>query len=114
MATIAPFISNAGETVTWQQRTLGLPDAVTGWPAVSWAAGGDIKALFRKMGVREAEPHAGRITEVRLKMYTYSLVQHRDRIVYGGQTYEVESAPEDYNLRGTFVYRACILVLVSV
>jgi len=134
MATIRPFIDSAGETVTWYRKTLTDRDAVTNWPAVSWLAAGDfssldfdcddflcdsvsgvlaIKAMFRKLGGRETDQLAGRLTEQRVQMETYSEVEHLDRIVYDGQTYEVETVPIDHRLRGTYRYRTCTLVLVS-
>lgn len=134
MATIRPFIDNAGETVTWYRKTRMDRDPVTNWPAISWLTAGDfvdvdydcddflcesvsgvlsIKAMFRKLGSRETDQHAGRMTEMRIQMETYADVEHLDRIVYDGQTYEVETVPIDHDLRGIFRYKTAILILVS-
>jgi len=134
MATIRPFIDSAGETVMWFRRELGDRDDVTKWPEVSWLGWGDyddgdfdcddffcdgdvdsieIKAMFRNLGVRETDQHAGRVTEKRIQMETYEPVQYRDRIMYNDDVYEVESVPTDHDLRGAFRYRTAILILVS-
>jgi len=133
MATIRSFIDSAGETVTWYRRTLTDRDEVTNWPAVSWLAAGDfssldfdcddflcdvasaysIKVMFKPLGSRETDQHAGRISENRVKMETYADVEHLDRIVYDGQIYEVESEPINHNLRGVYYYKTCVLVYVG-
>ena len=133
MATIRPFIDSAGETVLWYRRTLTDRDAVTNWPAVSWLAAGDfssldfdcddflcdvagaysIKAMFRRLGNRETDQHAGRISENRIQMETHVLIEHLDRIIYNGQIYEVETIPVDHFLRGVFRYRTCSLIFVG-
>ena len=132
MVTIRPFIDSAGETVTWYRKTLTDRDEATNWPGVTWRAEGDfnsvdfdcddflcntvdftIKAMFKRLGGRETDQHAGRMTEQRVQMETYVLVEHLDRIVYNGQIYEVETVPIDHFLRGAFCYRTCSLVLVG-
>lgn len=120
--------------MTWYRKTRMNRDPVTNWPAISWLTAGDfvdidydcddflcesvsgvlsIKAMFRKLGVRETDQHAGRMTEQRIQMEVGVLVEHLDRIVYNGQIYEVESVPVDHNLRGVFRYRTCTLVFVG-
>ena len=134
MPVIRSFIDRAGETVTWYRRILGTRNPVTNQPAVSWLSEGDfddgdfdcddffcdggvdafeIKGMFKRIGIRETDQHAGRVTEKRIQMDTYSPVQHLDRIVYNDQIYEVESVPLNHDLRNIFRYRTCILILVG-
>ncbi len=134
MAAIRSLIDRAGETVTWYKRTLGARDAITQWPEITFLAAGDfasddfdcddffcdgsvdsieITGMFKRIGIRETDQRAGRVTEVRLQMDTYQPVNHMDRVVYNDDIYEVESVPRDHDLRGAFRYRTCILIKVS-
>ena len=132
MAAIRSLIDRQGETVVWYRKTLTDRDDVTNWPGVTWRAAGDfdfrdfdcddflcdtveysIKAMFRRLGSRETDQHAGRMTEQRIQMETYAEVEHLDRVVVDGLIYEVETRPVVHDIRGTYRYRTCMLVWVG-
>lgn len=134
MSRPASFIARMGETATWTPRLLSVArDVITGWPDVYFGCGEgdfdpadfecddfvcetlcvDIMIMVRPIVSREIDMAAGRVTEERLKMFTAAEVQHRDQILYHGDTYEVESEPIEHFWLGTEQFRDCTLVKVN-
>ena len=107
------FLSRRGESVTWGARSLaGGPDAETNWPYVTYDDT-TILAYFEPISTRNTDLPAGFITENRLKIYTASVIGHRDRITRGGIIYDVETDPDKIDaIRGASYYTAILVKVV--
>ena len=126
MSTILPFIASMGENITYYSRTYGARDAETGWPEITYTAGGDyfctdfdgddfvlspcIKVMIREMSTIIRDTPAGRVEEQRARMYTGSEVAMRDRIEYVGYTWEIEDVQYKHILLGVPGYYDCAIV----
>jgi len=106
------FISEYGEKVTLQSRSLGSRDAVTGWPAITWADS-EIMMYVEQMSTKLLDAGGGRINEVRLRGYVTVGVNQEDRAVVRGATYKVELSPEPFAAAGVVVYWGLVLLKVS-
>ena len=103
------FLSRCGESVSWENRALGARDGVTDWPAVTYPAT-DILAYFEPISAENTDLPAGFITENKIKIYTTEVIGHRDRIIRGGITYDVETDPDRIDtIRGMSYYTAVLV-----
>ena len=109
---LADLITRQGESATLQTRSLGDRDSETGFPAVTYSDS-TIKVFVKHLSSRVVETEAGPIVEVRKQMYTTSSFSHLDRVVYKGDTYEVETEPEEHYHGGSVAYRSAVLLKVS-
>jgi len=114
MLSPARFISEYGEKVTLQSRSLDTAnrDAVTGWPPVTWTDS-EIMMNLEGMSMRLMDAGGGKINEVRLRGHVTVKVNQEDRIVARGDTYKVELPPEPFPMGGVVVYWALVLLKVN-
>lgn len=128
MATIAPFISGMGETVSLYRRQFDTPrDPTTGWPPVIWGEGDfdpddydcddfvcevavEIDVMIKPMGIRIRDTPEGRIFENRARLYTATVLSNRDRISYDGYIWEVEDVQYNHLLLGESGYYHCTII----
>ena len=106
------FISEYGEEVTLQSRSLGSRDDVTGWPPVTWTDS-EINMYVEQMSTRLLDAGGGKINEVRLRGHVTASVNQEDRVVVRGATYKVELSPEPFVASGVVVYWGLVLLKVS-
>ena len=109
MATILPFIAGMGESVTWRDRQLGIRDAETRWPAVTWNPS-TIKVMVRELATIVRDTPEGRVNEQRGRMYTGTAVEERDQIIYNGYYWEIEDVQFEHVLLGVPGYYNCTIV----
>ena len=83
------FIARMGETATLRSRNLGVRDAETGWPAVTYT-NSTINVMVKRLEEVVRDTPAGRVIETRARLYTGSIIQMRDLIIYDSETWEVE------------------------
>ena len=103
------FIARMGETATLRSRVLGVRDAETEWPLVTYNDS-TINVMVKKLGQTPRDTPAGRVVETRARLYTGSAIQMRDLIVYAGETWEVENVQYNHLLYGgTSYYDATII-----
>lgn len=69
--------------------------------------------MVKQISSRELDPSAGRVTEERLKVYTTAEIEHLDRIIYHGTTYEIETQPIKHYMLGDIRYRDATMVRVD-
>jgi len=70
-------------------------------------------AYFEPITARNTDMPAGFITENRIKIYTTAAIGHRDRIIRGGVTYDVETDPDKIDtIRGTSYYTAVLVKVI--
>jgi len=107
------FLSRCGESVTWASRNYGARDGVTKWPALT-NTNTTILAYFEPISDRNTDMPAGFITENRIKIYTTSLIQHRDQIVRDLVVYDVETDPIRIStIRGTRYFTAILVKVLG-
>ena len=130
MSTIIPFINAMGETAAILRRELGVRDAATGWPAVTFTADGDffcvdfecgdfdcsecVKAMIRETSTTIRDTPQGRIYEQRARVYLGDEVEMRDRVVLNGLFWEVEDVQFVHNLLSNLGYYDCTLIRLDI
>lgn len=114
MATVEPFIEAQGETATLKTRSQGARDAVTQWPAVTYSDS-TISIMINESGTSEQEINGERVSVQTLRGYVGNSVTitDRDRIVYHGETYEVEGVGNTEYLLGDASYTEVNLVRLT-
>ena len=92
MSKASSFIRRRGEDAVLYKRNLGGRDAETGWPTVTWDTE-VVRVITKFVQSREIDTPSGRATEERRKFFftNDAKPKHRDKIVYRGETYELET-----------------------
>jgi len=102
-------------------------DTETGWVSVSWLAGcfdldcfdpgcfltGKIRIYLRPIITDYVETVAGFGIINKYEVTTYAPVQHLDRIIYKGITYEIETEPHTEYYLGRYMYRRFTMTRLS-
>ena len=111
MLTAGAFINAMGEIATWRSRQLGARDPETGWPAVTWSDS-SINVMVKFLGQTVRDTPIGRVTGLRIRLYTATTLEMKDRVVYNGVTYEVEDEVFDHVLltQSGYKHYTCIKV----
>ncbi len=104
----ASMIRRRGEDITCKSRNLGARDATTGHPAITYTDT-TIKALVEHISPREIKTAAGEAVDERIRVFTVSTIQYKDRIVYHSEMYEARSEPVSHKSD----FREIIMVKVS-
>lgn len=92
MASAPSMILRRGEDVTWRSRSIGARDGTTGHAAITYTDT-TIKVLVERLPSREFQTSAGGAVDEKIRVYTTSAIQYKDRIVYHSETYEVTTEP---------------------
>ena len=101
------LIARKGETAVWRHRVLGVRNAVTGHPAITWMSGVcfdctcfdpacflcdyNIEIIREHISTREVEVAGNRMTNKVVAFFTWAPIEKNDEIDYHGDTFEVES-----------------------
>lgn len=83
-----------GITATWWRRTRGSQDATTGYEAITWDSTKiTLKIFFEPVSSSNVDTPGGVVDEQRGLVHSATKIPQFDRIVFGGDTYEVENEP---------------------
>lgn len=104
MSHIAQIIEAEGEDVEWLKREEQDVDPDTGDIAVGtvFEPSRTIKAIVSRGSIAETIADPGYSTDDFIRLHTASQLQHKDRIVYQGSTFEV-GPPDTIRFRGAIV-----------
>ena len=97
-------LARDGTTATWWRRTRGTQDATTGYEAITWDSTKTLKILFEPISSSNAETPGGVVDEQRLTIFSVVEVPQFDRLVFGGETYEIENEPRPFFYRGQIAH----------
>jgi hypothetical protein len=100
------LLSREGETVTWHKRQEGSVDPQTGDCAVTWITE-STKAVVQAVSNSEIIVEAGYTSEDYIRIFVTADIQHKDKITYQNQEYEV-LPPESILFRGTLEHRTAL------
>ena len=92
-----------GEDAIHYSRVLGGRDPETRWPAVSFNTL-TIRVMVKPLMALVRDTPQGRIVESRARLYTGTPVALRDRLIYGGDLWEIEDVRFVHPLLGGLGY----------
>ena len=97
-------LARDGTTAIWWRRTRGTQDSTTGYEAITWNTDKTINILFEPISSGNTETPGGVVDEQRLLIFSIIELPQFDRLVFNGETYEIEVEPRPFFYRGQIAH----------
>ena len=106
MTRFEQLLNREGENVTWQKRQEGAVDPATGDRTITWTTE-VIKAVVHRVASSEIVTEAGYTCEDYIRIFVTVGIQHKDKITYQNNDYEV-LPPESIFFRGVLEHKTAL------
>jgi len=103
-STFLAHLNRDGTTATWWKRTRGSQDSTTGYEVITWNSDKTMKILFEPISSGNVNTPGGVVDEQRLLIFSVIGIPQFDRLVWGGETYEIEVEPRPFRYRGQIAH----------